>query len=90
MSFAVGEMSFAIGEMSFAPGEMSFGHFGWNEFPSKRTKKAWISTNFTTLIYLIIDAHHLVINSLKSTALALFPVRRLDLITQKSSASFIE
>ena len=39
MSFAIGEMSFAIGEMSFAFGEMSFSHFGWNEFPAKRTKK---------------------------------------------------
>ena len=39
MSFTVGEMSFAFGEMSFAFGEMSFGDFGWNEFPSKRTKK---------------------------------------------------
>ena len=40
MSFTVGEMSFAFGEMSFAFGEMSFGDFGWNEFPSKRTKKS--------------------------------------------------
>ena len=40
MSFTVGEMSFAFGEMSFAFGEMSFSDFGWNEFPSKRTKKA--------------------------------------------------
>ena len=42
MSFANGEMNFGFGEMSFAFGEMSFDHFGWNEFPPKRTKKAWV------------------------------------------------